>query len=245
MAAIFLAVGLLLPATSQASLLFGNLNFSGSNNVLISQGMINFGPTMGAIGITTSTGDYGFLGGTSGTVKNIDNPPYVVDTPVATPSFVTLVGAPNITFTLQVLMSGVFSPAGCAITTPVPGQVCTPNVPELSPFNLSNSAGGTSSASFIVMGIEADSLTGTTTPFTGIFTAQFTVPYQSLLATIASNGTISTSYSATFATSGSINPTIPTPEPGSMLTAAAGALFLGISLFLRQRFERKPGLRLE
>jgi hypothetical protein len=239
MATAFLGVGLLLPSTSQASLLFGNLNFSGDNNVLISQGMINFGPTMGAIGVTASTGDYAFLAGTAGTVKNIDNPPYVVDTPVATPSFVTLTGAPNITFTLQVLMSGVFGPAGCALTTPVPGQVCTPNLPALSPFNLSNSAGGTSSASFIVTGVEADSLTGTTTPFTGIFTAQFTVPYQNLLATIASNGTISTSYSATFITSPDTNPTIPTPEPGSMLTLAGGALFLGISVFLRKRFETK------
>jgi hypothetical protein len=234
MAATFLAVGLLLPSTSQASLLVGNLNFSGVNNVLISQGMINFGPTMGAIGVTASTGDFGFLGGTSGTVKNIDNPPYVVDTPFATPSFVTLVGAPNITFTLQVLMSGVFGPSGCAITTPAPGQICTPNLPALSPFNLSNGAAGTSSASFVVTGMELDSLTGTSTAFTGIFTAQFTVPYQNLLATIASNGTISTSYSATFTT---VPPVV--PEPGSMLTAAGGALFLGVSLFLRKRFENK------
>lgn len=232
MAATFLAVGLVLPSTGQASLLFGTLNFSGANNVVISQGMINFGAAMGTTNITASTGDFGFLGGTAGTVKNIDNPPYPVDTFFSTPSFVTLAAAPNITLTLQVLLSGVNGPAACAVP-PAPGQICTPNVPNLSPFNLSNSGGGTSSASFTVTGVEADSLTGTTTPFTGIFTAQFTVPYQTLLATIASNGTISTSYSATFTTTPSV------PEPGSMFTAAGGALFLGISLFLRRRFERK------
>jgi hypothetical protein len=222
--------GFALPSISQASLLTGNLNFSGIMNVQISTGKIDFGVTSGPIGVTASTGDYASLAGTTGVIKNIDNPPYPVDTFFATPFFVTLAGAPNISFTLQVLLGGVDGSASCGLA-PAPGQTCTPNVPSLSPFNLSNSAGGTSSASFVVTGLEVDALTSTSTPFTGIVTAQFTNPYQTLLATIASNGTVSTSYSATFTTAA--------PEPSSTVTAAGGALIIGLGLLFRKRFPAK------
>jgi hypothetical protein len=224
---LLLVAGFALPSISQASLLTGNLNFSGIMNVQISTGKIDFGASSGPIGITASTGDYASLAGTTGTIKNIDNPPYPVDTFFATPFFVTLAGAPNISFTLQVLLGGVDGSAGCSLA-PAPGQICSPS---LSPFNLSNSAGGTSTATFVVTGLEVDTLTATSTPFTGVVTAQFTEPYQTLLSTIASNGTVSTSYSATFTTAA--------PEPSSMLTAAGGALLIGVGLLFRKRFPVK------
>ena len=237
----FLAVALgtvMFPVAGQASLLFGTLNISG--NVVISapsgNGRIDFGSTgvgnSGAYLIGTSTGDFAVLAGTGGTEKNIENPPYVTNTAVITPLFISFSAAPNISFTLAMLLGGTQGVAGCLATTPAPGQNCTPAPPvanALSPFNLSNTSATTSTASFTVIGTEVDSLTGTSTPIVGVYSAQFTVPFQTLLNTVNGGGTVNTTYSASF------TPTA-VPEPGSALIVACGIGLLAFGTQFRRFF---------
>ena len=83
-----------------------------------------------------------------------------------------------------------------------------------STFNLQNLNGGSSSASFSVAGITRNVATGETSPFNGLFTAQFTVPYQTLLGTVR-GGTITNSYSARFTVTA-------LPEFGSMFIMLGG-----------------------
>jgi len=224
-AAAALTLSLIFPAVGHANLLLGVLNFSsGSSNVVIGTDMINFGLTGGTFDVTPSTGTFSTLNGTTGTILNIDNPPYVINTTFATPDFLTFAIAPNISVTLDVLLGGVNGTAQC-LAAPAPGQICTP---PNSPYNLANTAGGGSTASFVVSGVELDSSTGTSIAIGGIFTAQFTVPYQTIEADVSGTGTINTSYSASFST---------VPEPGTGFTLALGTF--AMAGFLRFRLRRR------
>jgi len=227
-----MAICLASPTVGQAALLLGNLNFSsGSSNVLISTDAINFGPTAGTFDITPSTGSFSTLNGETGLIKNIDNPPYATGVIFPTTDFLTFTLAPNITVTLLELVGGTDGSAQCFVA-PAPGQSCTPSTPNMAPYNLNNTAGGGSTASFVVFGNEVDSLTNTSIPIVGTFTAQFSTPYQTLLATVNGGGTVSTSYSATFTTVA--------PEPGTAATLALGAFGLaGLISFQRRRSEKQ------
>jgi hypothetical protein len=228
-----MAVCLASPTVGHAALLLGTLNISsGSSNVLISTDAINFGPTAGSFDITPSTGTFSTLNGETGLIKNIDNPPYATGAIFATPGFMTFTLAPNITFTLLELAPGTDTSTQCFLA-PAPGQNCTPNVPNMAPYNLNNTAGGGSTASFVVFGTEVDSLTNTSVAVVGNFTAQFGTPYQTLLTTVNGGGTITTSYSASFTT-------VATPEPGTGVTLALGAFGLaGLIGFHRRRTEKQ------
>ncbi len=220
------------PAIGNAALLTGTLNFSsGSSNVLISTDNINFGPTAGSFTITPSTGSFSALNGTTGLITNIDNPPYAVNVVSPTPNFLTFSIAPNISVTLLELLGGTDSSAQC-FSAPAPGQSCTPSVPNMAPYNLNNTANGGSTASFVVLGTEFDRSTNTSIAITGLFTAQFATPYQTLLNTVNSGGTISTSYSATFSTVA--------PEPGTGMSLALGAFSIaGLIGLSRRRAAKK------
>jgi hypothetical protein len=69
--------------------------------------------------------------------------------------------------------------------------------------------------------------TGETTPFIGIFTTQFTVPYQTLLAQV-SNGQVETSYSTTFSAT-------TVPEPMTPILLGSGLIALGAIRRLRRK----------
>jgi hypothetical protein len=231
--------GILLPAKSQAALIFGNLNVSGVVNV--SLGKIDFppgiGPGVGGPVIEgSSTGGFALvpgLAGSTGTVLDIDTPPYNPPLPASftTPLWLTFpaLTVSGVSFTMQVLNAGV-QPTPCPVGTPLAGQSCTPG-PPLSPFNLANTSTSSSTASFTVSGVETD---GTNTnPFFGVFTAQFPdMSLQALNASIAAGGTINTTYSASIIVA-------PIPEPASAVTLAGGLLFLAIALFLRKRVQEQ------
>jgi hypothetical protein len=147
------------------------------------------------------------------------------------PDFMTFSAAPNITFTLTELFAGTDGDTQCFIA-PAPGQQCTPDVPVQSPYNLNNTTLNSSTASFNLAGFEVDSLTGNTIPFTGIFSTQFpNQNYQTLLETVNNGGTITTSFSASFATSA---PTA--PEPGTWILLAIGAGAIGLAYRRRAAF---------
>jgi hypothetical protein len=211
--------------SAKADTIIGVLNTTGTAR--ISQGSIVFVGGTTAINSpgTSQTGGFVALAGTTATIQNITNPPEPVG-PLNVPNFMTFMAAPNISFTLTFLLPGINGAAGCSIAVAAAGQVCTPNLPNQSPFNLQNTSATSSTASFQILGTELDSLTGRTANVVGTFTTPFSnLNYQQILATIAGGGTITTSFSAQFAVTAAA-----VPEPGALQELMAGLLLVGLGL---------------
>jgi hypothetical protein len=221
-----LAVLAALPSCASAnSLLFGTLNTTGIAN--ISLGSIGFLGNDLEINPPAAAQQGGFaaLAGTSGVIKNITYPPTGA---VNIPDFITFNSDPNISITLTFLYAGTDGAPGCLLTPPAAGQVCTPNSPDLSPFDFTNTSPTSSTASFNVFGYEVDNTTGDMVGITGAITTPFTSRnFQQLLAIIEGGGTVTTSFAAQFET-------VETPEPGSMTELIVGAGLMGIA-WLRRR----------
>jgi hypothetical protein len=138
---------------------------------------------------------------------------------------------PGISIELTMLDAGVFGSTDCLVAA-APGQTCTPVFPPpKSPFNLTNTAVG-STASFTIHGIATS---GTSVQdVTGTYTTQFTGQnYQSILSTIAGGGSVQASYSANFI----FGPEQGIPEP-STAYLALGGLVIGVASVLRRRLIR-------
>jgi hypothetical protein len=224
--AALIAANIAMPASSQASLLIGTLNFNG--NVIIKTGLIQFTNSTlvpnGQITVGTSTGDFAGDSGLTGTLKDITNNP-VGGFPIPTgagslPDFLTAGFIPLTThFNMTFLFPGNQGTAGCGT-----GGNCTP---PNTPYNLANTQTG-STASFSIMGTELDTTTGMPATFQGLFTAQFPgIPYSTLLSTIAANGSIPTTISGSLVVS-------QVPEVGSLPMLASGLLMIGLALGLRK-----------
>jgi hypothetical protein len=151
-------------------------------------------------------------------IDNLTNPPDVVGGAGFAPA--TFMTFNNAGITTQLLVDfiepGIFSSSACG-AAPAVGQVCT--VPG-SPVNFINlpPKPGQANASWVLEGV-------TDTPgisWTGNFGSQFTTPYQSVLANLASKGYVSNTFSATISLTGT--PTT-IPEPGSM-----GLTMIGMGL---------------
>jgi len=191
----------------------------------------------GSFGITGATGDFGGLVGTGGYIHDLNSAAQPINQMFSLPNFITFTGS-DIQLELQFIFTGVDPQASC-LAAPAPGQTCTPVVPALvtpanpgglSPYNLQNTAGRGSTASFSVMGI-ANHGDGEMNAFTGQFTAQFNVPYQTLLTELASGTLPRESYSATFTVT-------PIPEPGTAsLFIGAGLILVG-KMFSRRALKR-------
>jgi hypothetical protein len=223
------------PFAARASLITGVLNITGTANV--SQGVIAFVPSnQFTINAPASSQGGGFmaLAGTSGTIQNLTDPPDTTG-PLNVPNFITFAAAPNISFTLTFLTPGIDGAAGCTASPAAAGQVCTPNIPDQSPFNLQNTSTSTSTASFSVMGIEHDTLTNTNANFIGTFSEPFdTMNFQQILAAIASGSTLTTPFSAQF----SVTPQVTTPEPNTWLELMLGFAMVGIGVVYRRKLRR-------
>ncbi len=233
-----LALGLVavlsVPMVARANLITGVLN-TGGTATLTSDG-ITFLDNEFFINSPAAAQQGGFtaLAGTTGGIDNITNPPDATG-PLDVPDFITFAAAPNITITLTDLLPGIEGAAGCADSPPAAGQVCTPNTPAESPLNLQNTSATSSTASFLILGIEVDSLTGDTIPITGEVTLPFVDHnFQDLLATIGADGTVTTSFSAQFATTGSVTGTV--PEPGNLILILAGIGVIGLVRLRSARF---------
>jgi len=170
----------------------------------------------------TSNGSFTPYIGDPGFIQSINQIAEPLNTNFLASNFLTfsgLAGAtvlpPDIALDLRFINLGTQGQAACS-TNPAlaaPGQNCTPvisalvtaaNPLGLSPFNLQNTATG-STASFAVSGTARRISTNEASPFGGLFTAQFTSSpgtangsYQAILSQLASNGAISTTYSASF-----------------------------------------------
>lgn len=171
--------------------------------------------------------------GSTATVKDLNFLALPLNQPFLLNSFVSFQSNPNLRIDLTFIQLGVFSPAGCG-SPPAAGQTCTPVVPALvspsnpgglSPYNFMNVSSTLSSLQFSVSGNLVNG--AVSTPIQGIFTAQFTVPFQTVLAGMAT-GAFPTSISANFATTPAA-----VPEPTAMLLLGSG--LAGIAVKLKRR----------
>jgi hypothetical protein len=225
------------PLAATADTITGVLNVTGT--VEISDGSIAFTGHAFSVNSPASSQQGGFaaLAGTTGTIDNITNPPDATG-PLDVPDFITFAAAPNITITLTFLPPGVDGPAGCTQPVPAAGQICTPNLPAQSPFDLANLSATSSIASFAILGTEFDSLTGDSVPVNGLFTVPLSDQnFQDLLATVGGGGTVTSSFAAQFTTATS--PVPPVPEPGTLSMLAIGMLAIGMMGLVGFR---QPGL---
>jgi hypothetical protein len=166
----------------------GTLRLTGSAPTIV-----DFLPAGGGVGTflvdpLTQTGFFAALANTTGSVRDLSS----VSGSVTLTNFLALAASPSTTFTLTSVDAGIFSAAPCG-APPAPGQTCT--LPG-SAFNLANTGVG-STLSFTLRG---NALIGAvTSPFVGTVTTQFSgLPYQSVLATLATGGSLEASYSADF-----------------------------------------------
>jgi hypothetical protein len=164
-------------------------------------------------------------GNDNGIMSSLMNPP---DTPPSFPAVALLgfVPATGVTTVLEInsFPLGINGVAGCTATPPAAGQVCSP---ANSPFNLQNLTATSSTATFTMRGITSDS----SSTWTGIFASQFnTMPYQAVLAQLATNGFVSNTFSGQI--------TLVTPEPETWSLLVMGVALVGISRF-RSRKQRQ------
>lgn len=224
------ACGAVVACSTFAAPISGTVNFSGS--VTDSGTVLTFTPS-GAFTITDlgNTGTFAGLSSTTGVIQNLD----VITTPVgqsvSIPDFITFSAAPNLSITLDMIDPGDYTSTDC-FAAPAAGQTCTlppgfGGAPATQPnaIDLSNTATG-STASLSFTGAAIDSATGSMSAADGILTAQFTVPYQTLLADIASGSPVPTSYSAT------LTATV-VPEPSTLVLLGCG--LIAVSTIRRYR----------
>jgi len=218
------AVALFLASPAAGTPITGVLNVSGS--VTVTGTVIDWWPLAGGSGDVTvgssSTGSFAGIGGT-GTMLDLDSTVSPTNTPLAVPNFLLLANAPTLSFELNFIFPGMYGDAECGLP-PAPGQHCTPLLPlPRSPFNLTNLAGGSSEVSMILSGVVYE--LGNPDPvstFTGVYTAQFVgKTYQQILTDLASGGSVSTTFSASFDVE-----SIPEPATEFLIFGALAALSL-------------------
>lgn len=218
------------PIAARASLITGTVNFSGT--IELGLGSIAFIDNAFTINSPASTqvGEFMALESTTGTIQNIVNPPDATGS-LDVPDFMTFSAVPNITFELTFLQPGIDGAAGCT-STPAAGQVCTPDVPAQSPLNFQNTTSATSTISFVLQGLEFDSLTATTIPVSGIFTMQVSnMNFQQVLGEVQGGETVPLGFSASFSTGSIPSPSV--PEPNTWTAIVIGAAAMGL------RYRRK------
>jgi len=187
-------------------------------------------------GAVAQTGSFVPYANDTGFIKSLSNTGgQPLNTPFFLSNFVTFNPAgtimpPDIAFDLTFIFLGNSGQVECAAPvnqSQVPAQRCTPIIPTLvsasnplglSAFNLANTPNG-STASFGLAGTVRRISTGAVTPWNGTFTAQFTNDpgttdgsYQAVLNQLITTGSVTSSYSATFAAT-----TIPEPQTTALV----------------------------
>jgi len=229
---LMLPIGVFLSAPAvMASPIFGSFDFSGTITVAQTPPPPTISWTLppqtnkALIG-STSGPSFAGLSGTDLTIDNLTNPPASVDAAgFANQNFISFDAAPLLpTLLINFIAEGVFSSASC-MAAPAPGQTCTPNVPGGSPFSFINTSLNTSSATFVFSGVTSDGLS----TWQGVFTSQFNHNFQSVLASLATTGSVTNTYSGTITVTA-------IPEPNTLLLVF-GAFGVLVGCIRKQRMK--------
>lgn len=249
---LYLAAFLVVTAgIAQATPIFGTIGIGGSAEV--TQTTIDFAPFIAGatldgngqlISVGPGSGVFSPLAfGDQGTIVDRSVTAGVVPAqPAGVPIFVMnwmTFANPTFRYALDLTFIdiGTYSSAACG-AAPANGQTCTPSAPApfQSPYGLSNfidsTAGLSSNANFTVRGVMRNLDTGLIDYyFNGVFGAEFLgQPYQQVLQTVSTGGSVVASYS------GTINATaVGVPEPSTGVLGAIGAGFLALGVFRRRR----------
>lgn len=219
-------LGTVAPAYSAA--VVGTLNFNGS--LVATSTSFDFLPPGGTTGDFTvqtfsNTGFFSTLGGTTGTLKDLNIVDQPVNTPLTLTSFLTFTASPTVTFTLTTLVGGTFGQAGCGAPVAAAGQTCTPFAG--SPINFVNTSETSSIASFAVLGFFTDTSDNTTYQGSGQFSANFlTQNYQQILAVLQAGGSVNTPYTGVFTS---------VPEPDLLPSVLGFGMVVAGAVALRRR----------
>jgi hypothetical protein len=234
---------------ASASPLQGTLNFSGT--AVVSLLGIDFIPPAGGgegqifVLPGGNTGDFAVFNAgppTAGTLNDREESGLPdVGVPINVPGWLDI---PGFSFTLTSIRPGGFSSAQCGAPAAA-GQTCTPapfpydpdgpggDPPIMlqSPYELTNNSVSSSNAVFFVSGI-AIGPGGDMGNFEGQFTATFLdVPFQELLSTVLSGGTVTKPFSAQI----TVTDIPQVPEPSSMALALGGLALVGAGLARKRR----------
>ncbi len=132
---------------------------------------------------------------------------------------------------INFIYPGLFSQAGCLASPPAVGQSCTPTG---SPFSFINNP-GLSAPQATVFWVLSGETSDRQSTWSGVFTAQFNVPFQTVLAELATAGQVTNSYSAVISvTPVALGTQGCTPGywknhlTGTLANTAVGTLFSGL-----------------
>jgi hypothetical protein len=198
--------------------LVGTFNVEGSFTLTpltlsVQSDVAPFPANKGLVAATGLSGSFAGLGGTQATILPISSPPATIGgAGFPAQTLLTFDADPALgALSIDFIFPGIASSFDCSVA-PAVGQECTPLG---TPFTLQNTPGGGSSVGVVFAGTAPDGST-----WTGNLTSQFGVPYQLVLQTLATQGSISGTYSATVTV---------VPEPTTGLLVMAGVLGLAIS----------------
>jgi hypothetical protein len=184
-----------------------------SNTSINNQGVIT----------TPATGAFAGLVGQTVTINQLTSSVEPVGSPFSDPNFLSFLAGDLLpSLTLTFIPAGVDG-AGSCLASPALGQTCTPTFGSPAtpgPFNFQNTgtpSSITSSASFGFNGVTSDGLD----TWTGVFTSQFTTPYQTVLGNLSTNGMVANSVSGTITFTS-------VPEPGALSLMGAGLLLMAL-----------------
>lgn len=188
---------------------------------------------------TDLSGSFVGLGDTNVTIADLNRATEPVGSTFSAQDFVSFLGAPMFPMLMiNYIDAGADTSTDCT-DTPLVGQTCTPAVTGGSPFGFQNTGPGGpgssdvtgSTATFTFSGVTSDGLS----TWSGIFTAQFNEPFQTVLADLSNpDFSVTNSYSDSNLV---ITLSSGVPEPGGLTLMAVGLVLLAAG---RVRFQRKP-----
>ena len=229
----FLATAVLMGLScvaASASPIFGTFNMSGTitvsaTDMLFKGDITPFTPER--FTLTAATGSFVGQNGQN-TVYNLNigaQPVGSVFPPVPFITFNVIPGLPDLN--INFIYAGTEGSADCFLAPAVP-QHCTPPNPGGSPFNFTNNHGFfsiQSSANWVFTGVTSDGLSN----WEAVFTSQFNTPFQTVLGTIETGGSVTNTYSGTVTVAAAV------PEPASLSLIGFGVLLIAVGARRRLR----------
>lgn len=209
--------------------------FSIDGNITVSSALITwantnapFTPNQANVG-ENGTGSFAALDGTIVTIQDLTSATEPVGSTFGPDPFISFNADPTMpSLLINYIYAGIFSGAECT-AAPAVGQTCSPTGPSggASPFNFTNVQGNQgvppieSTAGFTFGGV-----TSAGGIWEGQFSADFDVPYQTVLSNLATSGSVTDTYSSVLTVT--VSSATPEPGPGTMLGSGLGLILLSV-----------------